>query len=98
MKLYKTNEDQTWDNGLSTESRLHLMNTEITNETLEHKWNEIQSDYHNFYPELTSEDISYKKGEFNKLIDRIAKHTMRNPKDVQDEIYNWQPSLYRRLK
>lgn len=59
------------------------------NHDLEVKWHTIQKDYRKRYPNLTSEDVDYKTGEFDAMTERIAIRTNRKPHDINDEIKNW---------
>lgn len=56
---------------------------------IEDRWNEINEEYRRRYPNLTSDDVDYRAGEFDNMTDRIAQRTNRSREDVQDEIRNW---------
>lgn len=58
-------------------------------EETERRWNNISKDYRRRYPNLTSEDVDYRQGEFDNMTDRIAQRTNRSREDVQNEIRNW---------
>lgn len=55
----------------------------------ERRWNDISKNYRRRYPNLTSEDVDYRDGEFDDMTERIAQRTNRSRKDVQNEIRNW---------
>ncbi|WP_179345851.1 hypothetical protein [Winogradskyella ursingii] len=56
---------------------------------LQDKWNHIRHNYHNHYPNVREEDLSYQEGGFYDMTERIAKRTNRSRKDVLNEIDNW---------
>lgn len=62
----------------------------------ERRWNEINTDYRRRYPNLTSEDVDFRQGEFDNMTDRIAQKTNRSRLEVQDEIKNWNSDSYDR--
>lgn len=62
----------------------------------ERRWNDINTDYRKRYPNLTSEDVDYRQGEFEDMTDRIAKKTNRSRQEVQNEISNWNSDSYDR--
>lgn len=59
------------------------------NDELEGRWSSIQNDYRKEYPTVTEEDITYRTGEFDLMIDKVAKRTNRSRDQVATEIKNW---------
>ncbi len=57
---------------------------------VENRWKNISADYRKRYPNITEEDITYKSGEFENMIDRIATRTNRDRDAISKEIKNWQ--------
>ncbi len=57
---------------------------------IENRWKNISADYRRRYPNITEDDITYKSGEFDNMIDRIATRTNRDRDAISKEIKNWQ--------
>ncbi|HLT33248.1 MAG TPA: hypothetical protein VKZ98_05605 [Aquaticitalea sp.] len=60
-----------------------------SDDSLEGRWSNIQSDYRKKYPQLIEDDIIYGKNKFHEMIDRIARRTDRSRAQVENEIRGW---------
>lgn len=49
----------------------------------------MQNSYRQQYPNLTDEDVNYKAGKFEDMIQRVALRTNRSRHEVEDDICNW---------
>ncbi|MDX1470340.1 MAG: hypothetical protein R3213_02495 [Flavobacteriaceae bacterium] len=56
---------------------------------LEDKWNEIQEEYMNQHPELSTEDLYFEGGGFNGMIEKISEITGKSTDAVRKEIRDW---------
>lgn len=56
---------------------------------IEMRWQEIEKDFKSHYPQLSDEDLTYSDGEFNQMIERIAKRTNKSTQEVHDKIWEW---------
>ena len=81
------NLDKNKHRGYTEDSKLNT-----TDDSLEGKWSNIQSDYRKKYSELTDEDVDTTEGDFNDLVNRVARRTQRSRKDVEDDIRGWMPN------
>lgn len=61
---------------------------------VELRWQEIESSYRNYYPNLTDEDLEYREGTFDTVMDRIAKRTNKSVQEVNDEIWEWDSDYF----
>ncbi len=71
--------------------------TQSTSKSLrdvELRWQEIESSYRNYYPNLTDEDLEYREGTFDTVMDRIAKRTNKSVQEVNDEIWEWDSDYF----
>lgn len=76
------NSNVNWESGDSHSSGSN-------SQDLERKWNSISTDYRKRYPNITSEDVDYRQGEFDNMTERIAKRTNRSRQQVSQEIQDW---------
>ncbi len=56
---------------------------------LEDKWNSIKNEYLSLYKTITYEDVEYRTGEFELMIDNIAKRMGKSRSQIKKEIENW---------
>ncbi|TXE07338.1 hypothetical protein ES711_11250 [Gelidibacter salicanalis] len=61
---------------------------------VELRWQEIESSYRNYYPNLTDEDLEYHEGTFDTVMARIAKRTNKSVQEVNDEIWEWDSDYF----
>lgn len=73
------------------DDRAHQGDREYDSSTrdIEMRWQEIEKDFKSHYPELSEEDLKYREGEFNEMIERIAKRTNKSSQEVRDKIWEW---------
>ena len=64
-------------------------NNSSSTRDIEMRWQEIEKDFKSHYPELSEEDLKYRDGEFNQMIERIGKQTNKTPQEVRDKIWEW---------
>ena len=58
-------------------------------ETLENNWKDMKQSYRKRFPDLKQEDVEYRSGEFESMMERVAQRTGRNRKQVHEDIQNW---------
>lgn len=76
-------EDKNKHRGFTENSKLNF-----TDDSLEGRWSNIQSDYRKKYPQIEDEDIN-DTNNFDDLVNSIARRTQRSRQDVEDEIRSW---------
>ena len=81
--------DNEHNNNKQQEREYREQNGHLNLDDLQTKWNEIQKEYREKYPSLTSEDVDYRSGEFDSMTDRLAQRTNRTRKEVRNEINDW---------
>lgn len=59
-------------------------------ETVHDKWNKIQEEYLQKYPELDAEDLFFEGGGFERVLEKISEIRGNSIEDVRTEILNWQ--------
>lgn len=79
------------DHPNNEDKREHQRDREYDSSTrdIEMRWQEIEKDFKSHYPELSEEDLKYREGEFNQMIERIAKRTNKSSQEVRDKIWEW---------
>ncbi len=66
------------------------VNTSVIDDIkLEEQWLAVRDEYLAHYPNITDGDTYYKKGDFNTIIENLAKKRQRTPKEIHTEIINW---------
>lgn len=99
-KIQKQNPEHLQDNAHKMNKRVNdvqgavsydqtARNDTTDGDDIETRWKDIADDYRKRYPKITEEDITYKSGEFERMINRIATRTNRNPDEINKEIRNW---------
>jgi hypothetical protein len=78
-------QDRNQENTRNREQDLGRMD----NDELEQQWIDINESYRRRYSELTDEDTLYNEGEFDNMLNRIARRTDRSVREVRNEIENW---------
>lgn len=58
-------------------------------ETLHRKWNEIQEEYLNNYPELETGDFYFDSGGFQGILEKISEIRGKDIEEIRSEIENW---------
>ncbi len=56
---------------------------------LEDKWNSIQEEYINSYPDLELEDLYFESGGFEGLLEKISKVRGKKVAEIRSEIEHW---------
>jgi hypothetical protein len=70
------------------------VNTSIkTDIELEEQWLAVRDEYLAHYPNITDNDTHYKKGDFDTIIENLAKKRQRTPKEIHTEIINWPANI-----
>jgi hypothetical protein len=77
-------DDKNKHRGFTEDSKLNF-----TDDSLEGRCSNIQSDYRKKYPELRDEDIKYNPNEFDAMVNRIARRTDRSRQEVENDIRGW---------
>jgi|GEM_PF-2145894 len=73
----------------SSDPSQNLKPNTISEEILERNWKDMKPSYRKRFPNLTEEDVNYRTGEFDFMMERVAKRTGRNRQQVHQDIENW---------
>ncbi|QDO94474.1 hypothetical protein FNB79_11030 [Formosa sediminum] len=77
------------NNNKQQEREYRAQNGHANLSDLQKKWNAIQEEYRNQYPEVTAEDVDFQTDEFDALTTRLAKRTNKSTEAVKQEIKDW---------